>query len=148
MIIDLLSELVNYESLNARFERVCEYLGTTDLASMEEGRYVIDGDDSYMTIVEKELKDPHAAALEVHNKYIDIQIVISGKEGFGWSGRRSCVKPKGDYSEENDILFFEDKPSTYFTLKAGECAVFFPGDAHAPLVGEGKVRKCIVKVRW
>ena len=45
------------------------------------------------------------------------------------------------------VIFYDDEPSTYFALKAGEAAIFFPDDAHAPLVGDGHVKKCVIKVK-
>ena len=42
--------------------------------------------------------------------------------------------------------FFNDAPSTYFTILPGEFAIFFPGDGHAPLIGEGETKKIIIKV--
>ena len=37
-------------------------------------------------------------------------------------------------------------PQTYYTLLPGQFTVLFPDDGHAPMVGEGHVRKIIVKV--
>ncbi len=93
------------------------------------------------------MRDPDDAPLEVHDKYIDIQIVLSGRETFGWAARPALVSARGEFDTQKDIQFFDDSPSLRFTLGAGEFAVFFPSDAHAPLIGRGRVRKCIIKVR-
>ena len=74
-------------------------------------------------------------------------IVLSGEEGYGWRSIASCTAPRGTYCAERDILFYDDRPDTFLTLRPGGMAVFFPSDAHAPLIGSGEVRKCIVKVR-
>jgi beta-galactosidase beta subunit len=34
----------------------------------------------------------------------------------------------------------------YFDLHVGQMAIFLPEDGHAPMIGEGKIKKCIVKV--
>jgi beta-galactosidase beta subunit len=34
----------------------------------------------------------------------------------------------------------------WFTIHSGTFAVFFPGDAHAPMVSNGMVQKVVVKV--
>jgi beta-galactosidase beta subunit len=44
------------------------------------------------------------------------------------------------------VGFFYDRPTTWLTLSAGQFAVFFPEDAHAPLAGQGGVHKAVVKV--
>ena len=86
-------------------------------------------------------------ALE-NNEYIDIQVLIRGEEeSFGWSERRELKKPLGEFSVENDIQLFDDVPQTYYTMRPGQFTVLFPEDGHAPMVGEGTVRKIIVKVR-
>ena len=46
-----------------------------------------------------------------------------------------------------DIEFFFDPPQTYLALKPNMFALFFPGDAHAPMISDGAVHKCVVKVR-
>ena len=147
MIVDSLSKLGIYSAVYPRFSTVMGYLAGVDLAAINEGKYEIDGDSIFMTVVDAELKKPENAFLETHDKYIDIQIVISGTETFGWKDRDKCKEAKEAYSDRKDIAFFSDKPSAFVTLGAGECIVFFPGDAHAPLIGDGKVKKCIVKVR-
>lgn len=147
MILDSLANIEFYNSMNPHFSKVCAYLKKTDLKNLAEGKYEIDGDNAFLMIVEKELKKPADAALEIHNEYIDIQVVIKGAEGFGWKDRTLCTAPRGEYAADKDILFYDDRPSTYVTLNGGEIAIFFPADAHAPLVGEGHVKKGIVKVR-
>ena len=146
MIFDALSNEACYEALNPRFAKAFAYLKTVDLATIAEGKYEIDGQEVFMSVMERDLKTPEQAALEVHDKYIDIQVVIAGVESFGWKDRRACASPRGEMSVEKDILFYDDKPSTYFSLMPGEFAIFFPGDAHAPLVGDGRIKKCVIKV--
>lgn len=147
MIIDVISNAALYNNVNPRFAKAFQYLKSIDLATIAEGKYEIEGSDIFMTIVDnKELKTKQNAALEVHDKYIDIQILIKGKEGFGWADRALCKAPREAMDKQKDIQFFDDKPSTYFTIDPMQFAIFFPDDAHAPLVGEGIVKKCIIKV--
>ena len=63
------------------------------------------------------------------------------------SERRELKLPQGEFDAAKDILFFDDVPQTYYTLRPGQFTVLFPEDGHAPMVGEGTVRKIIVKVR-
>ena len=81
------------------------------------------------------------------NLMADGRYEISGEEGYGWRSVASCTAPRGTYCAGRDILFYDDRPDTFLTLRPGGMAVFFPSDAHAPLIGSGEVRKCIVKVR-
>ena len=147
MVLDTLTNLPSYNALNSHFAKVCAYLKEAHLSGLPEGRYPIDGDNAYLMISERDLKKPADAALEVHDRYIDIQIVLSGREGCGWKDRSRCAAPRGAMNTEKDVMFYDDEPSTYFTLGEGEIGIFFPQDAHAPLVGDGRVKKAVVKVK-
>ncbi len=147
MIVDSLANLDFYGPLNGRFAKALAYLRGVDLKALPEGKYEIDAEEVYMMISERDLKKKADAAMEAHDRYIDIQVVVDGHEGFGWKYRNECTSPRGEMNTVKDIIFYDDEPSTYFELKAGEAAIFFPDDAHAPLVGEGHVKKCVIKVK-
>ena len=65
---------------------------------------------------------------------------------MGWKARSRCLQPHEQYDAEKDIEFFDDVPDTYVTVLPGEFVVFFPDDAHAPLIGTGAVHKVVIKV--
>ena len=98
------------------------------------------------SIVETQLKPEAEARLETHRKYIDIQIPLSCAESYGWRSLSTLTDSETGYKEDNDIEFFHDQPSTLVTLQPGEFVIFSPEDGHAPLVGEGAIRKMIIKV--
>ena len=86
------------------------------------------------------------AKLECHRKYIDIQLVLEGTDEMGWKPLLDCHKPLADYSTEKDIQFFSDAPASWIATPPGAFCIFFPEDAHAPLVSEGNIRKVILKI--
>ena len=148
MIFDSLKNSGLYCSLHPRLARAFELIGSTDWTAVEPGIHELDGRDIYVNVMDVDLKRKPDAKLEVHNEYIDIQVLIRGEEeSFGWSERRELKKPLGEFSVENDIQLFDDVPQTYYTMRPGQFTVLFPEDGHAPMVGEGTVRKIIVKVR-
>lgn len=116
------------------------------MASLQAGKIELDGDRMFVIVSDNRLTTPEEAKLEVHNRYIDIQAPVSGGESFGWANRRLLESPEADFDGERDIQFFADRPTTFVRLEVGECIIFFPEDAHAPLVGEGSLKKVIVKV--
>lgn len=146
MIFDSLKNCRRYYALNERFERAFDYINTTDLAALEPGIHEVCGREIFVNVMDRELRTPDKAELEVHNKYIDIQVVISGEESFGWSERVACTEPRGEFDAEGDILFYNDRPQTFCTLREGQFTILFPEDAHAPMVGTGRIKKVIVKV--
>jgi len=148
MILDSLKNSALYENVNPRMKKAFALIASTDWTKMEPGIHELDGKDIYVNVMERELKQKSDAKLEVHNEYIDIQVLVTGKEeAFGWSERKDLRMPQGGVDAEKDIQFFDDVPQTYYTLRPGQFTVLFPEDGHAPMVGEGTVRKIIVKVR-
>ena len=148
MIFDSLTNSARYYSVSQRMQKAFELIASTDWTSVEPGIHELDGRDIYVNVMERELKKKGDAKLEVHNEYIDIQVLVSGREeSFGWSDRKALKEPVGEFDAQKDIQFFDDEPQTYYTLRPGQFTVLFPEDGHAPMVGEGTVRKIIVKVR-
>ncbi len=147
MILDSISNAELYYCMSPRLAKAFEYIKSTDLSKLEEGRHIIDGDEIFVNIVERELKNAADAKLEVHNLYADIQIVISGSdEGFGYLERCKLQEPTAEFNTEKDIQFFADAPQTIYYMRPGQFTLLLPEDAHAPLIGSGVVRKAVVKV--
>ena len=147
MILDNIVNADKYIGLHPRFAKAFEYIRQLDLATLEVGKTEIDGKDLHVAVSAKEGNSAEAAKFECHNNYIDIQFCPSGTEKLGWKPRHKCVEPIDVYNPEKDILFFKDKPDTYFDFHAGDFAIFFPEDVHAPMIGEGVIKKLVVKVK-
>ena len=88
-----------------------------------------------------------AAKFECHDKHIDIQLCINGKEQLGWKPRGTCTQQKGEYNPEKDVVFYNDMPDMHFEITNDQFAIFFPEDVHAPMIGEGEIKKMVVKVQ-
>ncbi len=149
MVIDKLSELTKYVQLHPRFAKAMDYIVTTNLISLEPGTILVDGEDIKAIVMEGHCvaAAESLAGFECHNTYIDIQIVLQGKETVGWRARTNCEQPKGAYSEEKDVLFYADAPTLFFELQAGMFSIYFPSDVHAPMIGDGAIKKVVMKVR-
>lgn len=146
MVLDALSESDRYVSLHPRFARAFQFLARPDLSSLPTGRHVIDGDLLYVSIDLKEGRHRAGAQLEAHRKYIDIQFTVDGDEEIGWMPVDVCTEPAGAFDIAKDILFYDDRPTTWLSVPPGRFAIFFPADAHAPLGGRGMLKKAIAKI--
>lgn len=146
MILDSVKNSERYLSLNPRFEKVFEFLKQHDAWTLPLGRNEIDGDELFVNVSELDLKPVGEALSEVHDKYIDIQVVFGGEELFGWSERQNCRKAQGGFDRSRDVQFFTDTPQTFYAVREGQFTILFPEDAHAPMLGKGHVRKLIFKV--
>ena len=80
-------------------------------------------------------------------KYIDIQMPLLGVEKIGWKPGCELQEESTPYNEQKDIAFYIDRPTAYTKIYPGQFAVYFPEDGHAPGIGQGNIRKVIVKVQ-
>lgn len=130
-------------------ERPFEYLARTDLTALPLGRTDIKGDDVYVVVSEAETRLPEHVRFEAHQRYIDIQFVVRGQEAIGVAPVSALVTAE-PYDAAKDIEFFATPlESGTVALRAGEFAVFAPGDGHRPglnLDGPHMSRKAVVKV--
>ncbi len=128
--------------------RAFELVAATDLAALPVGKHILDGEDIFVNVMEIDLKDSADAKLEVHNVYADIQILLIGdEEGFGWSEREGLSDAVSEFDAEKDVQFWNDAHQTTYYLRKGQFTILMPDDAHAPMIGKGRVKKAIVKVR-
>ena len=58
--------------------------------------------------------------------YLDIQLTIRGDEEIGWTPLAACAAPDVGFDAATDIVFFDDRPSTWLRLPPGTFAIFFP----------------------
>lgn len=147
MILDSLKNTELYEKMHPLFKEAFDYIKRTDFAKAEVGKIELRGKDLFLMISDSDLKTVDDAKIEVHNAYIDIQLPISKPDTFGWIARGELKEPAGAFDEEKDIQFYKDKGTTLFTAVPGDFVVFYPNDGHAPCIGEGKIRKVVVKIR-
>jgi biofilm protein TabA len=146
MIFSDLSTAGRYIALHPLFFQAFEYIRHTDLRSLAPGRYDVVGDDLFAIVEHVQGRSQADAQLECHRRYIDIQLVLDGDEQMGWKPLTDCQAPVSDYNLEKDIRFFHDAPASWIAVPPDHFCIFFPEDAHAPLVGSGQIRKVIFKV--
>jgi biofilm protein TabA len=146
MIFSALSQSERYAALHPLFPHVFDYIRNTDLFALAPGRYPIVGDDLFAIVEQVPGRRREMAKLEAHRRYIDIQLVLDGVDEMGWKPLAECLNPVSEHSLEKDIRFFLDAPASWVATPADHFCVFFPEDAHAPLVASGNIRKVIFKI--
>jgi len=148
MIIDKIENANIYKNLGERINKAFDYIRSTDLKNLQQGKYEIEGKNIFAMISEYQTKPESEGKLEAHKKYIDVQYVISGEERMGYAplGIQTISEP---YKEENDVIFFSGEKS-FTKVEEGMFAIFFPTDVHMPGISTGKVskvKKLVIKVR-
>lgn len=146
VVVDNLVNADRYYDRHPGFRAAFEFLRTQKLDSLTTGRLAIDGERLYAIVSRDKGRGKAAAKLEAHRKYIDIQYVIAGDEVIGVRPAADCRDIAVAYDATRDIGFFADPPVKWVALPPGTFAIFFPEDAHAPLAGEGGLRKVVVKI--
>ena len=146
MIFATLSQADRYANQHPLFPQAFDYIRNTDLNSLATGVHSIIGKQLFVIVEEAQGRSRAEAKLECHRKFIDIQLVLQGTDEMGWKPLADCTNPLDDYNEERDIRFFADVADSWISTPPNTFCIFFPDDAHAPLVSTGKIRKLIFKV--
>lgn len=147
MILTTIDQSDRIAGLNPRLQVLFDYLKTHDLTNEPLARYEVDGDNIYVNNVHPPLVKAEDQILEAHEVYLDVHIPLDAAEIIGWKPTGSCVEVSKAYDEKKDVILYTDKPENYVTIQPGQILIVYPEDAHAPLIGEGKLRKLVAKVR-
>ena len=150
MIVSNLNNLDHQVLMTPSMRKAFDFLRGRDLHALPDGRVDIDGDRVFALVQRYETARTEAPKFEYHRKYIDVQFIASGEEVIGWalSGTMQITEA---YDEKKDICFGTVTNGTWtpVLLQAGQAAVLWPEDAHAPRLAAGEplpVMKIVIKV--
>ncbi|SKA22429.1 YhcH/YjgK/YiaL family protein [Consotaella salsifontis] len=150
MILGRLANLRREEAvLPEKIRDGLRFLQTHDLASLPAGRIEID--DAMFAVVQDYTTAPKATRRpEFHERHIDIQYIVAGREVIGVAPRSGDVRIVEDHLATRDVAFVEEiSEETDITVWAGGFAVFFPWDIHRPqcfAAAAEPVRKVVIKI--
>lgn len=148
MILDRIENYSLYSGLGNNIKKGFDFLVKTDLSKLEAGKHPVDGDNMFLLVNEYETKSIAECKLESHQKYIDIQLMLEGSEVMGYVAKNQ-QQPTENLLAEKDVLFYNE-PATFFEVKQGEFALFFPTDLHQPGIlsnTKSKVKKAVLKIK-
>lgn len=146
MILDSLANTERIESLHPLFKQAFDYAKSTDFSTMQDGKHEIPGTGITLSVAGIMGKDKKEAVIETHRKFIDIQFPLLGVEKIGWKPGDQLQEESAPYDEERDIAFYIDRPTAYTKIYPGQFAIYFPEDGHAPGIGQGNIRKVVIKI--
>ena len=141
MILDTVENSNLYKALSKGLTLGLEYISNTDFSKLEMGTYKIEGNDVFAILQTYDTKEEVDCRLESHQKYIDIQYMISGEEFVGVTPLNNQEVTE-DLLKENDVVFYKGTGSK-IKLSAGSFMVFYPTDVHAPGIQTNKASKVI-----
>lgn len=133
MIVTTLEKLTDYKELDWA-QDVVDFINEFRKTDMKTGRYDIHGDDLF-AVVNSYFTEPEEDRLfENHKKYIDLQILLKGREKLLWAPVETLEMTKEEYSKGGDIAFYKGKSQSEVVLSDNVCVVLFENDAHMPNV--------------
>ena len=149
MILDTLENHAQYSGISPRLARAFAFLRQLP-EDAPVGRHEIAGDEIYAFVQHHQTKPIAERQLEVHRKYIDIQYVASGREIIYWAPLTQLTDVTMAFDEKVDAALFNGiAEMTPVQVRAGQFALLFPQDGHAPSCAwdaPAEVRKVVVKV--
>ena len=148
MIIDTINNSSKYLGLHPLFSKAFDFINQNDVANLPDGVLEItEGLKVIVNTANGKTAEASLAKFECHDKNIDIQVCVKGLETIAWKPREKCFTPNGEYNPEKDVRFFNDAPDMSFQLTDSQFAIFYPEDVHAPMIGDGEIKKLVFKVK-
>jgi biofilm protein TabA len=150
MIVTDINQIEKQQSMTPFMHQAVEFLRQPNIEMLPDGAVEIDGRRVFAIIQRYETILTGEPKFEYHQKYIDIQFIVSGEEIIGWVPR-DRMKITESYDDERDICFgvAASREMSIIHLQAGQLAVLYPEDGHAPKLAAGApsaVMKIVVKV--
>ena len=146
MIVDSFDYIACHKGLHPNLDKAIDWLNSHTLAALENGKTLIDGDKVFVNVMDADLRDADGAAFEYHRRYADLQIDLTGGEGWGYETAPGTeVEPY-----QPDIGKKDSEDAVFGALGEGRFVLFFPGELHRPGVempGCDRVRKAVVKIK-
>ncbi len=151
MIVGKLPDIYRYKGISKNIDTAIDFIMNTDLLALPKGKTVIDGDNVYAnrdTYIARPIED---CFFENHLHYIDIQIVLKGKEIFGYTHiSNPDLNVTTPYNPDKDVTKYNYNPknAVFFVLEES-FALVYTEDAHLAKckVDDEIVEKLVVKVK-
>lgn len=149
MIVGPRSSLTLYRGLYPNLDTLIDWLDGHDPAQLPCGRHEIDADRVFANVMEAVTRPEAQARYEVHRRYLDLQLDLSGREAF-----KVAIGPvvaEDPFNEQDDFALLDAADGIDGDLDRGCFAIFVPGEPHMPTLafpGDGPrdVKKVCFKV--
>lgn len=146
MIFDKLGNLNNYICLDNIYTALA-FLRGRDFSNVPIGKYVLNENIYYL--VQEYYTHIESLYSEAHERYIDIQFLVSGSERIGIA-QLTANKKSVKSNPEKDVWNYDCKMQ-FITLAEGDFVVLFPNDIHMPNIISGNMpvfcKKVVAKVK-
>lgn len=150
MLVSDLDRIDHQIASTPGLRKAVTFLRSDSIHSLPDGRVEIDGDRVFALVQRYQTMMTDAPKFECHRTYIDVQFIVSGEEVIGWAPWERMTITE-TYNSDKDICFgsVANGRWTPVHLQAGQLAVLWPEDGHAPKLASSSsspVMKIVVKV--
>lgn len=146
MIYDDLSKIVEYKGISKNLDKAIDFIIAGEYKKGNFGKNIIQGEEIFYNYPENPTtKDEKDGFLETHKRYIDIHVIIDGRENIGYIQREN-VKEKGNYNEEGDFVELSGVIEQKIPMDKSKFLMLFPGEPHMALMKAGENSEVVNKV--
>lgn len=147
MIYDKLTNINCYMGISENLDAAIRFLMEHDLSDLPFGKTLVLGEQVFINVMSAESAPLEEKQFEIHQKYMDIQIDISGTERIDIGDRNQMTLL--EFHSDNDIGFVTCDTLTQCMLGFGNFIICMAGEPHKPGIMAGTdaaLKKCVVKV--
>lgn len=129
MIFNNLEKLEEYCPLDKTYVKAILDFISTCKPDMNNGSYKVKNDIIFANVSSYETAAGKINEFESHQKYVDLQLLLSGEEYIYLSdiSHLEIFKP---YVSQTDFMLWTGKEQSFIHLVPGTFALFLPEDAH------------------
>jgi biofilm protein TabA len=139
-----------YKLNKAYWDKAFAYLANTNLDTIAPGKYAIDGDNVFAMVTDGPTKDYDKTGWEAHHKYLDLHLVIRGKERVGVMNPYTA-KVTNAYDATKDVENYDvNTKGDYYIEDPSTLYIFFPQNSHRPGIhvdGYDQIKKIVIKIK-
>ena len=147
MIFDKLSNINLYKGLYPNLDTAIDYITSHDLSTLSVGKHEIAGDEVYVSVMELEGKDITTTPFEIHKKYLDIHVDITGSEIIETGDMGHAVETSFDEARDFGIVECKNKVTSYMCPE--DFYICMLNEPHKPACAASEdkaIKKCVFKV--
>ena len=130
MIFTNLNDNLQNKSLSQKIQECIKFTKENNLKEYNPGSYEIPGTDIKFNIGKYNTKPENECFWESHLKYIDVQIMLNGKEYIAFNNIRNLKQVK--IEKENDFIGYEGDELFRVLIENGDVLILYPEDIHMP----------------
>ena len=150
MIVGKLKDLKRYVGIHPNIDAAIEYVLNNDLLALPKGKTIVNENvfinrDTYVA------NPLEKCFFENHENYLDLQIVLKGKELFGYTDiSNPTLQVTTPYNVEKDVTKYSATDDTIYIVLEEGFALVFNEDVHLAKckVNDELVEKAVVKIKF